>query len=190
MDAGYVIGASGRPLWRGRVLAALDLVRVSLWRAALCLVIGPAVIAATLWTLAVLFGATSTHQAVQDLYTYADTSFRAAPAGMVRVQTCDDPDSAPTLRNQYGDILGCQHPRMINVPASRVVADQIADLERLYWMLAGLSAFFVLAFYIRQRLDDIVEWFDDLIDSVTRPIRRRIRHAKWVRDGSDGIPPL
>jgi hypothetical protein len=163
-------------LWNGpnRVRAALGFMRVTLWRVLLCFVIVPAAMAASIWMLAAAFGATSTQTLVKDLYAYADTSIRAAPAGMVRVQTCDDvlPPSAPPLRNQYGDILGCQHPRMINVPASQVMADQAGDLERLYWTLVGLSTLYVFCFYIARRFKSIGERGDALIDLVIVHLRR------------------
>jgi hypothetical protein len=137
----------------GRVRAAFNWVQVMLWRALLCLVVVPAAMVASIWMLAVAFGATSTQATVKDLYDYADTSIRAAPAGMIRVESCDDPTpaNAPPL-GRYGYRLGCQHLRMIDVPASQVMADQVSDFESLYWVLVGISTLYVLFFYTVRRL--------------------------------------
>lgn len=152
-----------------RVQIGLGWATKAVWGALMCLVMGPAALVVSIWLLTVAFGVTSTQGLVKDLYTYADTSFRAAPTGMIRVQTCDDvlpaaPPSAPPLRDRYGDLPGCKHPRMINAPAAEVVADQTERLESLYWVLVGISTLYMFAFYFAKHRRSIGEHGNELID--------------------------
>jgi len=142
---------------RGRTV--LSWVTVAAWRALMCLVMLPAALAVSYWMLSVTFGVTSSQGLVKDFYTYADTSLRAAPTGMIRVQTCDDvlPPAAPSLRDRYGNLPDCKHPRMINAPAAEVLADQTEYFESLYWVLVILSAAFMAFFYYGRHLQSIAE---------------------------------
>ncbi|MGH8322547.1 MAG: hypothetical protein ACRETD_01905, partial [Steroidobacteraceae bacterium] len=88
MDALYVSGreprgwpSSGARRVRAGFHGALTAARLVL----LYFVAGPAALLTTIVTVATVFGLTSTQALVQDFYTYAATSFRAAPAGMIQV---------------------------------------------------------------------------------------------------------
>ena len=192
MDAGEVI--EREPWWHGeavqRVIGVLNGVRIAVWLALLGFVIVPASLCATFLAAEVIFDATTPKEMVQSFYTDGDLLFRAAPAGMVRVPMCDDPDAAPLLRNEYGDKFGCKHQRMINVPTSQVIADKMTEVTFLYWMLVCLSALGMLAYYTPRFGAEVWDFVTTPYWFVESRIRRRMRYAKWVRDGSDGIPPL
>ena len=142
-----------------RVRTVLSWATVAVWRALMCLVMIPAALAVSYWMLSVAFGVTSSQGLVKDFYTYADTSLRAAPTGMIRVQTCDDvlPPAAPSLRDRYGNLPDCKHPRMVNAPAAEVLADQTESVESFYRVLVILSAVFMTLFYYGRHIQSIAE---------------------------------
>lgn len=178
MDVFLVI-ESQRPWWQRtgprRALAGINGALTALWLALLCFVVLPAALVASFFAAEVAFGITTPRETVQDFYSYADASFRAAPAGMMQVRTCDDPIPAgPALRDRYGDMPGCQHSRMISVSASQVIADQSATIEQFYWMLVGVSALALSGFYVHKNIAYISYRLNALFDAVIGR-RRRIR---------------
>jgi hypothetical protein len=185
-DAGPYAGMMRRRWWKenGPRLGwtAFDVVRVTLWRGALCFVIMPAVMVATLWALAVGFGVTSTQETVQEFYTFADAAIRPAPPGFVQVQTCAEPAPVPTSlpppSNKYGS-LGCNRYTTTDVPVAERVAQTTDEIMLFYWVMVGLSAFWVFGTFIARRFDDGI-W----------NVRRWIARARYVLGGRDGIPPL
>ena len=166
-----------RPWWQRtgprRALAGVNGALTALWLALLCFVVLPAALVATFFAAEVAFGITTPKETVQDFYSYADASFRAAPTGLMQVRTCDDPIPAgPALRDRYGDMPGCQHPRMTNVSASQVIADQSATLEQFYWMLVGVSALALSGLYVHKHIAAIGYRLNTLLDAMIGRLRR------------------
>lgn len=160
--------------WRG--------LRAVLRRALLVFVILPSLVAGSVLAGSMAVGFTSTPAIVQGFYDYADTSIRAAPTGMVRMQTCDDPAPppdvlAPPRSNKYGGMVGCRQTRTIDVPASQVMTDHVAQINFFYWVLVGVSVLCLFLTFVTGRYGDIV-WV------VSSPIGVRgwIIRVRWLLD--------
>lgn len=174
------------------VYTAFYLVREALWRAALCCVIVPSALVGamviSLWLCAVGFGTLSTQTLLQDyFYAAADDLTRGAPAGFVMERTCAEwkplPIEVVPQVHKYRPLSECQTVTVTAVPVAKNAAQTAAQIKQSYWMLVGLSTFFVF-------FDVIAYLLSTLGWQVRWRVRRWIVHAKYVLGGRNGIPPL